>query len=47
MGVTNFRFPDTVSLGIKPVSREGTERLVRAALDTALKQGAQNPDPGP
>ena len=39
MGVTNIRFPDTVSLGIKPVSREGTERLVRAALDTALKQG--------
>ena len=39
MGVTNIRFPDTASLGIKPVSREGTERLVRAALDTALKQG--------
>jgi len=39
MGVTNIRFPDTTSLGIKPVSREGTERLVRAALDTALKQG--------
>jgi len=39
MGVTNIRFPDTASLGIKPVSREGTERLVRAALDMALKQG--------
>ena len=39
MGVTNIRFPDTASLGIKPVSREGTERLVRAALDSALKQG--------
>jgi isocitrate dehydrogenase len=39
MGVTNIRFPDTTSLGIKPVSREGTERLVRAALDMALKQG--------
>ena len=39
MGVTNIRFPDTTSLGIKPVSREGTERLVRAALDTALKKG--------
>ena len=39
MGVTNIRFPDTTSLGIKPVSREGTERLVRAALDAALKQG--------
>ena len=39
MGVTNIRFPDTASLGIKPVSKEGTERLGRAALDTALKQG--------
>ena len=39
MYLSNIRFPDTTSLGIKPVSREGTERLVRAALDTALKQG--------
>ena len=39
MGVTNIRFPDTASLGVKPVSREGTERLVRSALDMALKQG--------
>ncbi|HQU60476.1 MAG TPA: isocitrate/isopropylmalate family dehydrogenase, partial [Saprospiraceae bacterium] len=31
MGVTQIRFPDTVSLGIKPVSKEGTERLVRSA----------------
>ena len=36
MGVTNIRFPDTGSLGVKPVSREGTERLVRAAIDYAL-----------
>jgi isocitrate dehydrogenase len=36
MGVTQIRFPDTVSLGIKPVSVEGTERLVRAAIDYAL-----------
>ncbi len=36
MGVTNIRFPDTCSLGVKPVSREGTERLVRAAIDYAL-----------
>ena len=38
MGVTNIRFPDTVSLGIKPVSKEGTLRLVKAAFDEAIKQ---------
>ena len=36
MGVTNIRFPDTCSLGVKPVSIEGTERLVRAAIEYAL-----------
>ena len=36
MGVTNIRFPNTCSLGVKPVSIEGTERLVRAAIDYAL-----------
>ncbi|NND93804.1 MAG: NADP-dependent isocitrate dehydrogenase [Flavobacteriales bacterium] len=39
MGVTNIRFPDTCSLGVKPVSLEGTERLVRAAIDYAIEQG--------
>jgi len=38
MGVTNIRFPDTVSLGVKPVSKEGTTRLVKAALDMAIQQ---------
>jgi isocitrate dehydrogenase len=38
MGVTQIRFPDSVSLGVKPVSVEGTERLVRAAIDYALDQ---------
>ncbi len=38
MGVKNIRFPDTSSLGIKPVSLEGTERLVRAAIEYALKK---------
>lgn len=38
MGVTQIRFPETVSLGVKPVSIEGTERLVRAAIDYALDQ---------
>jgi isocitrate dehydrogenase len=33
-----IRFPQTSGVGIKPVSREGTERLVRAALDYAVRQ---------
>ncbi|MCR5413988.1 MAG: NADP-dependent isocitrate dehydrogenase [Kiritimatiellae bacterium] len=36
MGVAKIRFPKTASIGIKPVSLEGTERLVRAALDYAV-----------
>lgn len=38
MGVKKIRFPETSSLGIKPVSKEGTERLVRAALRYALEK---------
>lgn len=37
MGVTEVRFPETSAFGIKPVSREGTERLVRAACKYALE----------
>lgn len=37
MGVKKIRFPETSSIGIKPVSKEGTERLVRAALLYTLK----------
>lgn len=37
MGVSQIRFPDTSSLGIKPVSIEGTERLVRSAINAAIK----------
>jgi isocitrate dehydrogenase len=37
MGVKKIRFPKTSSFGIKPVSKEGTERLVRSALDYAFK----------
>lgn len=37
MGVRKIRFPNTSSFGIKPVSVEGTERLVRAAIEYALK----------
>jgi isocitrate dehydrogenase len=38
MGVDKIRFPQTSGIGIKPVSREGTERLVRAALDYAIQR---------
>jgi isocitrate dehydrogenase len=38
LGVTQIRFPETSSLGIKPVSIEGTERLVRAAILYALER---------
>ncbi len=38
MKVRNIRFPDTSGIGIKPVSREGTERLVRAAIEYAIAQ---------
>ncbi|MEN6588389.1 MAG: NADP-dependent isocitrate dehydrogenase [Proteiniphilum sp.] len=37
MGVAKIRFPETTSIGIKPVSVEGTERLVRAAIQYALE----------
>ncbi|AFL76364.1 NADP-dependent isocitrate dehydrogenase [Thiocystis violascens] len=36
MGVTKIRFPETSGIGIKPVSREGTERLVRKALQYVI-----------
>ena len=36
MGATEIRFPDTASIGVKPVSVEGTERLVKSAIDYAL-----------
>jgi isocitrate dehydrogenase len=37
MGVKKIRFPETSGIGIKPISREGSERLIRAALDYAIK----------
>jgi len=36
MGVQKIRFPESSSIGIKPVSKEGTERLVRAAIQYAI-----------
>jgi isocitrate dehydrogenase len=38
LGVKKIRFPETSSFGIKPVSKEGTERLVRAAIRYALEK---------
>lgn len=37
MGVTNIRFPESSSIGIKPVSIEGSKRLVRSAIQYALQ----------
>lgn len=39
MGVKKVRFPETSAFGVKPVSREGTERLVRAACQYAVDHG--------
>lgn len=36
MGSTQIRFPETTSFGIKPISKEGSERLVRAAIEYAV-----------
>lgn len=36
MGIKKIRFPETSSIGIKPISVEGTERLVRAAIEYAI-----------
>jgi len=36
-GVTQIRFPTEVGLGVKPISKQGTERLVKQALDYAIK----------
>ncbi len=42
MNVKNIRFPETSGIGIKPVSEEGTKRLVRSAIDFALNEGRKN-----
>ena len=36
MGVDKIRFPNTSGIGIKPISQEGTNRIVRAALQYAI-----------
>lgn len=42
MGVKKIRFPESSSIGIKPVSREGSERLIRAAIRYALENNRRN-----
>ena len=42
MGVKKIRFPQTSGIGIKPVSREGTERLVRAAIKYAIENNRKS-----
>ncbi|MGX9687118.1 NADP-dependent isocitrate dehydrogenase [Deinococcus wulumuqiensis] len=42
MKVTKIRFPETSSFGVKPVSKEGTERLVRAAIQFAIDNGRKS-----
>jgi len=42
LGVKKIRFPATSGIGIKPVSREGSERLLRAAFNYALQHGRKS-----
>ena len=42
MGVNKIRFPETSGIGIKPVSLEGSKRLVRSAVEYAIKHGRKS-----
>ena len=42
MGITSIRFPDTCSIGVKPVSSEGTKRLVRKAFQYAIDNDSKS-----
>ncbi|MDE3208193.1 MAG: NADP-dependent isocitrate dehydrogenase, partial [Pseudomonadota bacterium] len=42
MGVTSIRFPETSAIGIKPVSREGSQRLIRKAVRYAIENGRKS-----
>ncbi len=42
MGVTKIRFPESSGIGVKPVSRQGTERLVRKAIRYAIDNGRKS-----
>lgn len=40
--VKNIRFPESSALGIKPISKEGSQRLVRSAIEYAIQQGRKS-----
>lgn len=42
LGVNKIRFPETSGIGIKPISKEGTSRLVRSAINYAIKEGRKS-----
>ena len=42
MKVNTIRFPETSALGVKPVSKEGSERLIRSAIEYALKENRRS-----
>jgi isocitrate dehydrogenase len=42
LGATTIRFPESSGIGIKPMSEDGTKRLVRAAIDYAVRQGRKS-----
>ena len=42
MNVTKIRFPETSAIGVKPVSPDGSKRLIRAAIDYAIEHGRQS-----
>lgn len=42
MGVNKIRFPETSGIGIKPISKDGTRRLVKAAIEYAIREGRKS-----
>lgn len=42
MGINNIRFPKSSGIGIKPISKEGSYRLIRGAIEFALKEGRKS-----
>jgi len=42
MGIDHIRFPETSGIGIKPISKEGSYRLIRAAIEYALSEGRRS-----
>ena len=42
LDVTSIRFPETSGIGIKPISKDGSQRLVHSAIDYAVKQGRKS-----